>query len=242
MNGFIHNNASSSTAGLPISIAQQRRLVMVTVLAFVALVLWDLTPLDIALAQALSGPGGFPLRNHWALTRVLHEGGRLIAWLLASALVLGIAWPFGVLRRLGMEARIQLAVTTVVASFCISALKWFSLTSCPWDLSAFGGWARYASHWSAVADGGSGHCFPAGHASAGFAFIGGFFVFRYHSPRIARLWLLCAVGGGLVLGFAQQARGAHFMSHTLWTAFICWVMALTLDRIWAARRRGKQIA
>ena len=34
---------------------------------------------------------------------------------------------------------------------------------------------------------------------------------------------------GLALGLSQQMRGAHFMSHTLWTAWFCWVTALAID-------------
>jgi membrane-associated PAP2 superfamily phosphatase len=78
-------------------------------------------------------------------------------------------------------------------------------------------------------DGGAGHCFPAGHASSGFAFVGGFFAFRKTDPGIARKWLLAALLAGLVLGIAQQLRGAHFMSHTLWTGFICWTLAFAID-------------
>ena len=58
----------------------------------------------------------------------------------------------------------------------VSTLKYTSSTSCPWDLSEFGGVARHVSHWAlGVLDGGGGKCFPAGHASAGIAFFGGFF-------------------------------------------------------------------
>ena len=36
---------------------------------------------------------------------------------------------------------------------------------------------------------------------------------------------------GLVLGLGQQWRGAHFTSHTLWTAWLCWGVAFGLDRL-----------
>jgi len=110
-------------------------------------------------------------------------------------------------------------------------MKHGSRTSCPWDLDQFGGVARYVSHWSwARADGGPGHCFPAGHASAAFAFFGGYFVLARRVRGLARWWLLAAVVGGLLLGVTQQMRGAHYMSHTLWTAWLCWTTALLIDR------------
>ena len=40
-------------------------------------------------------------------------------------------------------------------------------------------------------------------------------------------WLLLLVlFSGLVLGLAQTLRSAHYPSHTLWTAWICWIVAL----------------
>lgn len=103
--------------------------------------------------------------------------------------------------------------------------------SCPWDLQQFGGVARYLSHWAwGVSDGGAGGCFPSGHASAGFAFVGGFFAFRHTLPLTARRWLIGALAAGLLLGLAQQVRGAHYMGHTLWTAWFCWAAAALVDQ------------
>jgi len=88
------------------------------------------------------------------------------------------------------------------------------------------------SHWAwGVRDGGAGHCFPAGHASAAFAYLGGYFVFRRAAPGVARAWFAFALVTGLALGLSQQMRGAHFMSHTLWTAWFCWLTALAIDAL-----------
>ena len=81
------------------------------------------------------------------------------------------------------------------------------------------------------ADGGRGHCFPAGHAMAGFSFVGGYWVFRDSQPRLARIWLAAALCAGLLLGLAQQWRGAHFMSHTLWSGWIACAATMALDAV-----------
>lgn len=220
-----------------------RRLLLLTVAGFLVLVALDATSLDMVLARLMGGPDGFALREHPLLTIVLHDGARRASWVFACALTLAVWWPVGPLRRLTLEQRVQLVLTTLVAAFAVAAMKRFSASSCPWDLSAFGGFARYASHWSGLPDGGSGHCFPAGHASTGFAFIGGYFVFRGASPWIARTWLLASIAAGLLLGVAQQLRGAHFMSHTLWTGFICWCIAFGMDRgrAWIPARRQQAL-
>jgi len=125
---------------------------------------------------------------------------------------------------------VQLALTVLGSVIAVSIIKHASHTSCPWDLQEFGGVARYVSHWSwGVGDGGPGGCFPAGHASAAFAYVGGYFVLRRVSSRAAAIWLWTAVAAGLVLGVAQQLRGAHYMSHTLWTAWVCWTVGFAID-------------
>jgi len=170
----------------------------------------------------------------------MHEPMRNLGWLLESVLLAALFRPFGFLKQLPVERRWQLALTPLLALLVVAASKAYSLTSCPSDLLEFGGVTPYVSHWArGIADGGRGACFPAGHASTGFAFVAGFFAFRHYSPRLAANWLLGAVLAGLMLGLAQQIRGQHFMSHTLWTAWICWAMAATVDSavsLWMAQK------
>lgn len=200
------------------------------------LLAWDASGLDLRVAQLVGSQRGFPLRDHWLLAGPLHQGARHLAWALALAVCAAVWWPRAGLAGLAASRRLQLAVTTVAAALTVSMLKAFSATSCPWDLQPFGGAASYLSHWSASADGGAGHCFPAGHASSGFAFLGGFFACRPTRPRVALAWLVAASGAGLLLGLVQQLRGAHFMSHTLWTGWICWCVALAIDAMPWVRR------
>ena len=159
----------------------------------------------------------------------LHAVG--LAWALALALCLGVWWPLGPLRRLGLAQRLQLAGGVLLSVAVVSLLKSFNPAACPWSLAAYGGATEPVSHWLwwATPVGGRGGCFPAGHASAGFGFIGGYFVFRPVAPALARRWLLAAVAAGLLLGISQQWRGAHFMSHTLWSGWLCWCVAWALD-------------
>lgn len=152
--------------------------------------------------------------------------------MVALGLCLAVWWPAGPLVRLTQAERLQLAVTTLLGALAVSILKTGSQTSCPWELTEFGGLAHYASHWTLRPDGGAGHCFPAGHASSGFTFLGGYFAFRQADRRAARLWLAAALAGGLLLGLAQQWRGAHFMSHTLWSAAVCWGVACAVQVMW----------
>ncbi|WP_076997694.1 phosphatase PAP2 family protein [Variovorax sp. KK3] len=210
-----------------------------TFLALLLILAWDASGLDLPLARLAGTPFGFPLREDWWLVQVLHEGGKSLSWALLAVLMLAIRWPFGFLRRLPLRERVQLAFSVLAGVLLVSLVKTSSTTSCPWDLKAFGGVAHYVSHWSwRVRDGGPGGCFPAGHASAAFAYLGGWFVLRRHAPRAARAWLICTLAAGLLLGLGQQLRGAHYMSHTLWTAWLCWSIGLVID-LGLHRRRGR---
>ena len=201
----------------------------------ILLLAWDASSLDMALARWVGGPQGFPLRDHWLLTRVLHDAMKVLAWGFVVVLCLGVVWPRGPLQALPFARRVQLPATALIASLAVSALKGTSATSCPWDMAEFGGVAQHLSHWVGwfVADGGGGHCFPAGHATTGFAFVGGYFALRRQLPRLAWVWLALALATGFALGAVQQLRGAHFMSHTLWTAWICWTVGWLADPLFA---------
>jgi membrane-associated PAP2 superfamily phosphatase len=206
-----------------------------TLAFFTVALVWDVSGLDLPLARLAGSHAGFPWRQNWLLVDVLHEGVRRLSWLLALGLCLGVWWPLGPLTRLAPARRLQLALTTLLAALAVTLLKAGNTTSCPWDLREFGGAARYVSHWSGLADGGAGHCFPAGHATTGFCFFGGYFAFRGSDARQAWLWLAFAGLSGLLLGLAQQWRGApaddtapQGMAHEMGAA-------LALDAAWPAR-------
>lgn len=214
-------------------ILSSRQLAVITAATALLLLGWDWAGLDLLVAQWSGGSAGFPLRGNWLLTNVLHDGAKRLSWLAALVLCLGVWWPIGWLRSISLTRRFQLAATTLVSVFVVASLKTISTASCPWDLTDFGGVAHYVPHWMHLLkpDGGSGGCFPAGHASSGFAFIGGFFAFQRDARPNARRWLAVSLVIGAVLGLAQQMRGAHFTSHTLWTAWICWCVAWSMDAV-----------
>lgn len=200
--------------------------------AFSLLLVWDGSQLDLALARGVAGAQGFVWHDSWVARVLLHDGMRQLAFVAAAWLAVGIWYPTGVLRRLERPARIQWLTSLLAGVLLVNLLKHASSTSCPWDLAEFGGTASYLVHWAWwQSDGGPGHCFPAGHAAAAFAFVGGFFVLRPVCATLAWRCLGLSIAAGLLLGVSQQLRGAHFMSHTFWTAWLCWVSAWVIDAL-----------
>jgi len=203
----------------------------VSLVALALLILWDASGLDLPLARLFGDSHGFALRGSFWLEAVFHQGARDVGWLLLAAIAVGSRFPGGFLRALTPRERFGLWAQPLLCLLAITLMKYGSVTSCPWDLREFGGTLEQVSHWlPGVSDGGGGHCFPAGHASTGFAFMAGFFVLARAKPRLALTWLAVALLTGLALGLSQQMRGAHFTSHTLWTAWICWTLAGLANR------------
>lgn len=214
-----------------------RQTTWVTVVLLALIIAWDLSGLDLVTTRWFGSPSGFALRDHWFWSTVLHEGARRIAWALQLLLLVAIWWPFGVLRKLDRRERATMFVTAMLILVVISVFKGLNTTSCPWDLAEFGGSARYVSHWKwFVRDGGVGHCFPAGHASAAFCFLPGYLWLRGKAPRQARIWLIATLACAITIGVAQQVRGAHYLSHTLWTGWISWLVTLLAYHAFRLRR------
>ncbi|MFD0740211.1 phosphatase PAP2 family protein [Lysobacter koreensis] len=120
-----------------------------------------------------------------------------------------------------------LLVSTLLATALVAWVKSWSNMDCPWDLVRYGGDRAFVGLFGLRPVGmARGVCFPAGHASAGYAWMALYFFCLATRPRWRWAGLSVGVGLGVLFGFSQQLRGAHFLSHDLWTAAISWLTAL----------------
>lgn len=72
-------------------------------------------------------------------------------------------------------------------------------------------------------------CWPAGHASTGFALMSLFFLLKKDSNR--KKILIIAVIIGCVMGSYKMLIGDHFFSHTLITMLMAWLIILNLYKL-----------
>jgi len=209
--------------------SELRRDLLVLGAGLAALIVWDRLGLDLPISRLFADAAGFPLRDQWFVSEVLHSGTRWLAWAIALVLVVGIWRPLPFARGLSRSERVAWVGATIACALLIPLLKLASLTSCPWSLAEFGGTATHVSHWLlGQADGGPGRCFPAGHATAAFCFLPGYFILRRAAPVAARRWLVVTLAAGAVLTMVQVVRGAHYVSHSLWTGWCCCVLGVVL--------------
>lgn len=71
--------------------------------------------------------------------------------------------------------------------------------------------------------------FPAGHASGGFALLS--LAWAWTGAWAVRLGLALGLGVGGFMGLYQIARGEHFLSHTLATGLIAWLLCAGFARL-----------
>jgi membrane-associated PAP2 superfamily phosphatase len=126
-------------------------------------------------------------------------------------------------RRVRMRALFFLACLAVVP-IVSTQLRTVTNMATPLELTTYGGGYEHLLLFEAKPAGYPSHAFPAGHASGGFALMGLYWVLG------TRRWRGLALGlfVGSWMGFYQIARGEHFLSHTLATAALAWLLCAGL--------------
>ncbi|HOY24511.1 MAG TPA: phosphatase PAP2 family protein [Cellvibrio sp.] len=180
---------------------------------------------------ALEG-GTWALKNAWITSTIIHQTGKKISLFIAAIILaaLAISYLSKYLRRYRREFA-YLLLAAGGSSALISVIKSISHVSCAWDFSRYGGTAVYTDVYTQILNMSGENCFPAGHASGGYAWLAFYFLGVYKESTWRWIGLSFALGVGLVFGISQQLRGAHFISHDLWTLGICWFFSLFIFKL-----------
>ena len=191
--------------------------------------------LDLAIARWFFDDARhvFPLADQWLLKNVLHDAARTTSAIVALGLfALAIASRMASAPKRLRSYRRELlfaSVTCLAGAATVATLKHFSSHACPWDLAIFGGNDTYhslltATSPAAVVAG----CSPAAHPLTGYAWFGVGFALLPVARRLARRWWAVTAALGTLFGIVQVLRGAHFLSHVLWSGWIVWGVDVAL--------------
>lgn len=175
----------------------------------------------------------FPLQHNrtlFFLGHTLLKKVTVVGWLLCLVMAIAAGWVPRLLP--WRRALLTFFVMAACVAQLVQSLKGASIHACPYDLAMYGGHDR----WFALFDPATvasrlGHCWPGGHASAGFAVIAGYFALRMQAPRWAHRLLAAGVLLGSVMAAVQIVRGAHFLSHNLWSLWLTWAVCLAIDML-----------
>lgn len=193
--------------------------------------LFNLLDIDKILADYLYRLQGnsWALKDNWITEQVLHKGGRIASLLLALVVLGLLVASYGLSNWIQHRKPLVYLFAAIAGnSLLVSLLKSFLAVSCPWEFQRYGGSLNYHTVFEQLSLRNGGGCFPAGHASAGYAWIALYFFWLGHASNLRWAGLAIPLVAGIAFGFAQQVRGAHFISHDVWTLAICWFYSLVL--------------
>lgn len=192
---------------------------------------------DIAVERWYWNGHGFIWADAWLTETFSHKWLKLAIWMLflyalfnaffSSFLHLSDSRLTKVSWNLPRSRWIYFAAMLLIIAALVGLLKSISHEPCPVATTLFGGKLPYVLWYVDAWPQGlkSGKCFPAGHASAGFALFAMYFMLRDHAPRAARWSLLAPLFIGGFMAHAQHMRGQHFLSQSFATAAIAWGVA-----------------
>ncbi len=204
------------------------------------LALFELTDLDLALQDKLYN---FETRR-WVVDEkdplgrlVFYNGPKALVWVFALTTLALAAGPARWREKLRVDRRgLWLGVLVIATVPALAGLgKKYTNIFCPSEIRRYGGDVAYAKLCEPYPDDDRparrGGCFPAGHASGGFALMG------LLAVRGTRRWrngvLALGLGLGWWMGGYQMLKGAHYLSHTLTTMLVAWLV------VWLWRRALK---
>ena len=175
---------------------------------------------------------------------VLYDGVRSAVGLYVVGLI--IALVIGYRRHWSPFVRMRLWIallTVVLLPSLVGGLKQVTNLACPRAIADYGGEVPFSHLFdSRPSETNVDHqCFPAGHASGGFALLALSLFGR--SPR-RRGWIMAgALAFGWVIGIYKMLIGDHFLSHTLVTMLLAWLIVYSLkhaaDRWFSADDRNQ---
>lgn len=205
--------------------------------AWLLLPLWCLTllilfppqTLDIAISGLFFDTQGWPLKNDFFFNVVLYKSSKTIPIGAALASVYVLVKNL-IANRRGLQPDsywIYRPLYIIIAMLaCVLVVWWLKASTgvyCPWSVSYFSGdHALREPTWSWVFQ--DGRCWPSGHSGTGFCLLALFFALRDKYPQLARKTLVAVLLLGTICSLTRIVQGAHFLSHTLATALIDWII------------------
>ncbi len=213
----------------------RRAMLMLAVSAVLMLLLGQYTDIDLLIEDYYYDEQlkAFPWLDSWFAKDLMHGYVKNVIIKSGYLVLLVVAWDFirpwnmvtpFVRSRLRFVAAASLLVPTIVRG-----VKQFSVLHCPWTVDRYGGTEPFLRLLDHVPEGMKiGHCFPAGHATVGLWLAALCVFWLPHKPRVAAVVFSAGLSVGLVLGWVQQMRGAHFLFHTLWAAWLASLVILLM--------------
>ncbi len=136
-------------------------------------------------------------------------------------------------------------LSLIIVPSVVGVMKATTNVACPRDITAYGGSIPYVRVFESYPQGQRPEkiqqCFPAGHASGGFALMSLYFLF--HTKRNRRRGLIFGLTIGCLMAGYKTLLGHHFLSHSIITMILAWLlinMIVLFDDFITRKRRSPE--
>ena len=202
--------------------------------AFITLAMIYIFDLDFYFADLIYQPTkSWKYQDVWLTDILIHKYGKYTLILL----YLIFLFEFFVGNRKNEDRykrynKMILLVSLLLGAISVTLLKQVLEVDCPWDLSRYGGGELFFPLFQYASESlPSSHCFPSGHASTGFTWFSLYFYSCIYYPKYKLRILVVTLFIGFLYGASQQFRGAHFISHDVWSMLVCLTVNIVIYKL-----------
>ena len=220
-----------------------RAILMTGLLLALTLAVFETTSLDLLVQDRLYDPAsGWCIDRNASVPRMIfYEGPKVVIGVIGAFLLLCVAVPAARSAKLPFSRREAAFLLVCIGLIPLTAgvLKKTTGVFGPWKIARYGGEQPYRKLFEAiphVPGRERGRGFPAAHCSGAFALMGLYFVAK--GPRARRAGLACGLVAGWTVGIYQTLKGAHYLSHTVVTMIVAWLMVQLLARAFGLPARA----
>jgi len=123
-------------------------------------------------------------------------------------------------------------LSAIFVPLMVGGLKKYTNMPCPKNEVHYGGTMIRTAVWESYKEPYSNkpsiRCYPAGHASGGFALLSLFFLFKAKRNKILALTVALSIGWSM--GIYKMLIGDHFLSHNIITMILAWLIILIISK------------
>ncbi|HQS67230.1 MAG TPA: phosphatase PAP2 family protein [Sulfuricurvum sp.] len=225
-----------------------KQLWLTAIVLLIAILFFGLSPTDVWVQRHFYNP----LTHEWIVDThnevakfIFYDGiKRLLIFVAVFFLFLLIATWKKQWMRSYRRGLIIVVLSSIAVPLVVGSLKAVTNMPCPKSLDIFEGtyphtcvWEKYPAKECHLE---KQKCWPAGHASGGFALLSLIFLFHTRNNKI--LAGSTAIVIGWSMGSYKMLIGDHFLSHTVITMIVAWLLivfiALSVDWIMGQKRNA----
>lgn len=217
--------------------ANNKQIIFTSILLILSVLFFSYSDIDIVIQDKL-----FDIQTHtWLLDRdlqpykfIFYDGIKKFLIILAiSFLIALIFFKNKKIISSRKKAILTIILSAILVPLIVGGLKRYTNMPCPKNEIHYGGkyiktkvWEKYPPKYQAMK---KIKCWPAGHASGGFALLS--LVFLFKSKRAKIITVISTLSIAWSMGIYKMLIGDHFFSHTVITMLIAWLIIITVNKI-----------